>query len=377
MPIKQDRQIIGYENVALLVGDAPAYIPESNSGDSLSFLPLVQSINFSFNVERKNASAIGSKNIIDSSNRNAPDVNFNINTLEDFGVLFSSMFEDENFIGDSNLDKNFYAIIGDKKGYDVSGENLSERDFLSFGNCFLENVSISQSINGLMNSEYSFVGSNVQAQQLIQNGNIFSGRCPAINLTGDQSQGLNVEFGNMTGYYSNKPIKIIPAYSTSVTISGNNSIGNFLIESDCIQNFNLNIPINKKAIYSLGKKYPVFRKTLFPNIGKFDFSNKVSTFEVGGDRANLKDFLNTDENYTLMVSGSDFSSEGFLLKITDAKLDSQDISSSISEEIVSNLSFSFDANNIFRRNLSKPYLKTENNEFLLTQNNDYIILEQS
>jgi len=345
MAIKNNRPIITYENVAILMSDAPAYSVDSNTGYNLSFLPFVQSIDLSFDAERTNVGSIGSKKIIDSSNRSAPDVNFNINIYEDFELLFYNMFSGSGIRENLNLDRNFYAIIGDERGYDISNGDLSEKDFLSFGNCFLQNISISQSINSLMSSQYSFVGSNIQAQKLTQDGGIFSGKCPAIDLTGGQTQSIDVKFNDIESYYSNEFGRIITPYSTNVIISGENSIGNFLIESDSVQSFDLNLPVNRKTIYGLGKKYPVSRKALFPSVGSFDFANKISTFEVSGDRANLKDFLNTDENYTLIISGSNHEGRGFNLKIKEAKLGSQNTSSSIGGELISSLSFSFDTTN--------------------------------
>ena len=81
MAINPNRPIITYENVAVFQSDTPAHSGVSNSGQNLSFLPLVQSINFSTDVERTNVGAIGTKDFIDQSNRSAPDVNFTINTM--------------------------------------------------------------------------------------------------------------------------------------------------------------------------------------------------------------------------------------------------------------------------------------------------------
>lgn len=106
----------------------------------------------------------------------------------------------------------------------------------------------------------------------------------------------------------------------------------------------MGLPINRKTIYSLGKKYPIKRKALFPSEGSFNFSNRVSNFEVSGDRSNLKDFLNSDESYTLDISGQDKGSNSFHFQIAGAKLSSQNYSSSIGSDIVADLGFSFELN---------------------------------
>lgn len=374
MSINENRPIITYENIALFQSDAPAHSIASNSGDGLNFLPLVQSIDFSVDIPRTNAGALGTKGFIDQSNRNAPDLQFSINTIENFGDLFSGLVSSDSVRNNLNIDRNFYAIIGDKRGFDISGQSLSGLDVLSFGNCFLNNVSLSQSVNGLMNSTYSYVGSNLQAQKLKQNGIIFSGDAPSINLTGDQSQGFKVLFSGMDSYYKNDVNSIIPYYSTNVTISGDNSVGNFLIKSDSIQSFDLSLPINRKTIYSLGKKYPVKRKALFPSEGSFSFSNRVSNFEASGDRANLKDFLNSDESYVLDISGENEGKNNFHFQISGAKLMSQSYNSSIGSDVVANLGFGFELNRL-KGSLSGSInrILTEDGFFIITEDGDFLV----
>ena len=231
--------------------------------------------------------------------------------------------------------------------------------FLSFGNCFLNDVNISQSINGLMQSTYSFTASNVQAQETnphktSSNHLIYNDvNVPSFDLTGTQNQDLTTSISGINEYYSDSPGKIIPHYFTNVIISGSGSVGNFLIQSDSVQDFNLNLPINRKSIYSLGKKYPVKRKALFPSESTFSFSNRVSNFEVNGDRSNLKDFLNSDEDYSLFISGKSNVGNDFNFKIKDAKLASQSYNSSIQSDIVANLAFTFELND-FTKILQSP-----------------------
>lgn len=343
MAINPDRKIITYENIALFQSDSPAHSGTSNNFNNVSFLPLVQGVSFGIDIPRTNVGALGSKDLIDQSNRNAPDVLVSINTLESFGGLLSGLFSGSSVRDDLNIDRNFYATIGSERGLDVSGENLGDSDTISFGNCFLTDVSMSQSINGFINSTYSFVGSNLQAQRLqnVPFTNVFTGHAPSIDLTGQQTQDKQVNLFGVDHYYSNSSQQIIPSYSTHVSISGSSSSGGFLIQSDSIQSFDLNLPINRKSVYSLGKKYPVARKALFPIVGTFNFANRASSFEISGELANLKDFLNSDQDYTLNISGLDSSNRQFTFTIEDAKFDRQNNSSSLESDFVSELSFSF------------------------------------
>ena len=356
MAINPNRPIITYENVAVFQSDTPAHSGVSNSGQNLSFLPLVQSINFSTDVERTNVGAIGTKDFIDQSNRSAPDVNFTINTIENFGDLFSGFMDGLRLMDPIiNIDRNFYAALGRKRGFDVSGDLLTGIEMLSFGNCFLNNVSISQSIRGLLTSQYTYVGSNMQAEILSSSSAKATGLAPSIDLTGDQSQSIVSRFDEMFSYYTGDASGIIPSYNTNVSISGSGSFGNFLIQSDSIQNFDLNLSINRKTINSLGKKYPVKRKALFPAAGSFNFSNLVSSFELSGSRSNLKDFLSSDEDYFINISGQSIAGDEFDFQIQNAKLISQNQESAIGATATANLGFSFELNNFKKFNLLERF----------------------
>jgi len=253
------------------------------------------------------------------------------------------------FINDQDADEEILIGWNDEH---LPENQTSFGQFLSFGNCFLNNISISQSVNGLMQSQYSFTASNVQAEEVNAhdvgfNSLLYTGvSVPSIDLTGAQTQNLTTNISGVDEYYSNSSDRVVPHYSTNITISGSNSVGNFLIKSDSIQNFELELPINRKTIYSLGKKYPVARKALFPIESTFNFSNRVSSFEVDGERANLKDFLNTDETYTLNINGTHNVGGSFNLEIENAKLISQSYNSVIGSDIVADLGFTFDLQNI-------------------------------
>jgi len=498
MAINQNRPVISYENIALLQSDVSAYSEPSNSGANISFLPLVQSIDVSVDFQRNNAGQIGSKNFANQSFQNALDVNLTINTFEDFGNLFSCLSTGNIIREDLDLDRNFYAILGDRRSFDISKQSIRGKQVLSFGNCFLQSVSMSQTAAGLIQSSYNFVASNLQASQIedriiyfndyehldvglitnttetlsddlgiititeddsggndsivgggvfgpgtkslrmwdnassleynhiysgvpengnylvsgtfitnnggslliktksgIANTTVFNGastqpssflgsgyvttdgfitisrigdgdgdieslyisdltirnlnnkyeiNCPAIELTGSQQQNIVSYFDEIDSYYSSDSDGIIPYYSTNVLISGSGSFGNFLMNSESIQSFDLNLPINRKTIYSLGKKYPVKRKALFPSEGSFSFTNKTDDFYVNGERANLNDFLNYDEFYTIFISGSSDADEDFVYQIQSGKLNSMNLSNSIGSNTENSLSFSFELN---------------------------------
>ncbi len=524
MAINKSRPTITYENVAVFQSEHLSYGSGSNSGQNLSFLPLVQGIDFSFDTPRINSSALGSKNLIDQSNFVAPNVRFSIKATEDFGELFSNFIEDGEFSGSQNFktSRNFYAVINDKKGFDISGENLYLKNTIGVGNCFLSNVTIEQSVNGILSSKYDFVGSNLQVKNLdyktiyfqdyeslplgslVNNPNtapieqlhdslgiitvkeegggqdyitvtntslgmqgtkslkisdgpsatffdhrlsgfpvdtnyvmsgtyrvensdlvanqgilriqfvndgvvnelftgnsqvaapfVASGRlkptnseirikypgdndvgiealyisdmtikavtgfqitAPSLDLTGDnQPQDMVANFEPMSNYYSNSSNKIVNYKDTMISISGENSTGVFLVQPDILSSFTMNLPITRKAIYSMGKKFPVNRKPIYPNLGILSFSSIVSEFETE-NTSSLKDYLSGDQNYQINISGRDHQ---FSLEITGAKLDTTNYSQQVGKA-TSNFAFSFDVDNVERIN----YLNNRDNLIL-------------
>ena len=354
------RPIIRYSNVALIQSDSPCHTTAANSGDNLSFLPSVQAIGFSFEINRSQEGSIGSRNFSANSSWRSPDLNFNISTHESFGSLFSNLNGAININGPDAIsnnidsDRNFYALISDDQKDDAlhKDRDFTPMDVLSFGNCFLTDVSISQSVAGLLTSEYSFVGSNMQAQNLASftTGEYAggSGKAPSFNLTGEQSQNVPVVFNKVpadfpksfaSGFFTETG-KLIPSRGTSITLSNDNTIAKI----DSIQNFTLNFPIPRKSIYGIGKKNPVTRKSIFPSMGTLNISSFVSGILVTGRSSNLREFLAVDENYTITMVLQNLQNKNQTITLKDVKLKNNDYSVGIGEYLSCSLNFDFPVN---------------------------------
>ena len=170
---------------------------------------------------------------------------------------------------------------------------------------------------------------------------------PAIDLTGDQSQGLISSLPNIQeelDNQSNLQNKIFPSHKTNISISGVQKTGVFLIEPESIQSFSLDLPFQRKKIFQIGKRYPVAKKFLDYSDGSLSMSIMTSEFELSGTSSNLQDFINLNEEYVLDLS---FTSEGETsqnFQISGAKLNSNSQSASLTSTLTSDLSFNF---NIF------------------------------
>lgn len=181
--MRQNRPTVQYQDVALFKSNTGAYVSGSNAGDNLKFIQKVQGINFSIDVGSETTQSISSQRSILNQKIKSPDVNLTVNTIEDFGDMWKTfldarMFEKKHI----DADCNFYVLLNNKLGTELTPsvsaytnkiafnkfKDITGLDMIGFGNMFLTNISMSQSVNGLLTSQYSFVGSNLEAQNPIQ-----------------------------------------------------------------------------------------------------------------------------------------------------------------------------------------------------------------
>lgn len=495
MSINANRPTITYENIAVFQSNSPAHDTSSNYATGISFVPLAESVEISFSVDEKLVREIGNKQFSEKQSYLAPDVNFSLSKKESFTGLF-------NQLTGTDTDTNFYVAIKDKKSEDViSGNSFdldTETDFISVGNCFLNTVEVSQNVNGLMESKYSYVGSNLTAQSgssvdipaysndfegmslgnvnlagghaddgrglsiigfaggsnaitettagslgggsldlkiadvgttygirfsgfsrtglyeitghyrtegsaklivramdrevspveklfsgqflstssyssfsitgnlsgtknvvefllqgsndnlhkavvfeniIIQRKDVFQLDAPSLNLTGDQTTGIKAEFFPQS---SDQSEFVVPHHKTNVSMqaSGQNDNSVFTVLSDSIQSFTLNCPIERKSIYSMGKKHAINRKKIHPNLGSFSVSNIASSFRVDNDsRTRLNDFVG--EKFTIQITGSDVEDTFHGVEF-EGQLISHTLSSQIGSNMNANFNFTFD-----------------------------------
>ncbi len=333
-----NRPIITYENVCLLKGAETSYSNASNDASSINLIPLVQNFSFNFNTQTEDILTLGDKFYSKRVNRYDVDVKLDVSLFETFEHMFSGFFSGTALLEDLNKDVSFYSLIGKKKNFN----NFSDADeTINFGNAFIEKFSMSQSKNELLSSKYSYGCSNINAEQLVSN-NISN---PAIDLTGTQLQNLTTtlpDVQSILNAQSNLQTKVYSANKTSVSISGVQSEDVFLVKPDLIQNFDFEIPFNRKKIFTIGKKYPVQKRFVSATEGSISISCITSEFVVNGNDSNLKDFLNEDDSYVINLN---FLSEGQTAKnfqISGAKLKSSTHSVSLGKNLASAFSFDFD-----------------------------------
>ena len=339
-----DRPIITYENVVLLKGGPGSFLSESNNASSIKLIPLVQDFSFNFDTKTEDILTLGDKFYSKRVNRYDVDVNLDINTFETFEDMFSGFFSGNAVLEDLDQDVSFYFLIGKKRGH----SNFSDADeTINFGNAFLENFTLTQSLNQSLASKYTYSCSNINAQTIVSN----EINNPAINLTGNQSEIITTTLPNVQSLINaqtNLQGAIFPAYKTNLSISGVGSENIFLIKADMVQDFYLSIPFGRKKILSIGKKYPIKKRFVYNAEGSLSASFISSEFNLSGPESNLKNFLEANDSYVINLGFENGNSETQEFQISGARLSSNSQSISLSQNL--NSSFSFDFNILdFRR----------------------------
>ena len=338
-----------------------------DSGSGMFFLPAAQDFDFNFDIKKSNKSSLGSKKKNFIYGQKAPDISLNLSVLESFETLFLDIFDDGELRGNLDSGKNFYFLISENEQRTVLSKYGSS---VSIGNATLDSVKISQSLRGILSSNYSYLGGNIIAQEYSGIDGEYamsSGLAPSVNSTGDQAP-----VGNflLTGAYeelveSNHIGEYTAGYKTYVKVSGIGTDKSFLIRPDNVQSFDMDLNFNRKAVYSVDKWFPMARKATPPFLGKLSIDNKFSDLEQD---SSFIDFLKSPSEYFISISGEKENGKTFMVNISGAGLESKNISASTSSSFSETANFIFGANHINILTGNSIYLWNKNNGTIFSEN---------
>ena len=336
------RLVNKYSDVAVFYSEDEFDQVKMDAGSGMFFLPEVQDLKFGFDSNTKKDQSIGSSKINFTRPNRAPDVSLDISILENFETIFEDVFTGGNLADDLDNGRNFYFLISDD---DERVALSSYKSSISIGNCFLDSLNISQSLNGVITSDYSYVGSNIISQEFSgSTDNKYlssSGLAPSVNLSGDQDETRFFLFSGIddeilsSNYYG----EFVPGCKTFVKVSGIGTDTCFLIKPNNMQSFSLDLKLNRKRIDSVSKYFPLARKVTPPLLGNISFENKFSDIETGDSLIN---FLKNPEEYHISISGEKTNGKSFLIDISKAFLQSKNINGSISSNLSESANFAFD-----------------------------------
>jgi len=297
------------------------------------------------------------------------------------GIFFKPFGDFASCFGGSNSHAcNLYFIISDLFGLDLIQSikdrgNLNGLEVLSFGNCVLQNYSLSMAPNSLPATSMQMEAVNMEAQTI--SSNLLS--LPAINLSvGNQENITQLEINN-DAFISNLEslntsvtgLPILPIYDSTVfkIASQNLQTPSIVLapwEQSAISKIDFSVSVERESSYGFGSNFIYDRKIKFPIVG--DLSISAVSLAIHTGESNITGVMKREQPYDLSLqfidpeelnysgksietlSGlADQNYSGFLtnsktIKINGAKLNSQSYSINYEGLFGVDLGFSFVCN---------------------------------
>jgi hypothetical protein len=362
------RNRIIYQSEALYAGPAPAtgfhygtFTPgqggstntASESTNLVKQLQRVQTVNYSFKVDRTNVNQFGQLASIDRVILNSPTVSLDFsyllaNLANETGLGFSisspgSSSEVSAISGILNKvqDERNYFIRTVTEGSDAvefADSTAANNGVIGIGNAFLTSYSTEGSVGNFPTTTINVEGLNMNFQK---------------GTSGNYSPAINPINGSALTNYYQLP-KALQNSSNTTNISGisalrpgditlsiaNTNAGGADVDAMNVQNYTMSFDLGRTPIQRLGNKFAFTREINFPLTVTLKVDAQMTDLQTGA----LAQTVNNDSSiYTPTItikSPTDSTVTVAQFKLKGAKLDSQEFSSDIGKNKTVSLTFS-------------------------------------
>jgi hypothetical protein len=335
-----------YNQEALFCGASPAtgfhYSSGTSGANRIKQLHRVQSVDYSFNIDRLDVNEFSVLSRIDQIIINPPTVDLNFNYLlhsvdneETFGLTVNQGVSCiSGFLSKAEDDRNFFVSIA-PQGQD-NANFAGTRSVYGFGNGFVSSYNAEGAVGGLPTASVGVTAFNFRAY------NIETGASPAINPTNGVPV-TNAPFALpvATTGYANAITALRPG-DIDFSLEGINTIGVDPVDLK-LQSFSLGVDLAREDIQKLGSLYPASKEITFPVNVTFSAEAIVGDTKTGS----LNDILCNDGLFNLRVAlrnpacAPAVGTTGIVYDVKGAKISSESFSSSIGPN--KTVSFEFSA----------------------------------
>jgi len=322
------RKRVIYQSEALFVGPTGTNAEVSGNNKQLN---RVQSVNYNFEIARKDINQYGNLAAIDRIILEQPtvslDYTYYLNSGENEANIGLALGTDTTtpalshiLTGRADTDIKNYYIVTSPEGTDanVAGWATGNAKTIGLGNVNLTSYQIEASVGDIPTA-------TVNAEAL--NMNFVGG------ITGDQNPTINPEDGKKgtAGFKLQTPVSgsgfsALRPGDITVTLASS-TLG--LDENDIkVQKATVSVEVSREPIQKLGSRFAFTKEITFPVVATFSVEGIIGDTSA----ANLAGILDNDRDYTVSITlKKPNSSNERALKYTlkKAKLDSQNFSSSI------------------------------------------------
>jgi len=362
-----------YQSEALYAGrDKPSggYIDETGVGDVDAIqddarpyqLQRVQSANYSFEIARQDVNQFGNLAAIDRVILDQPtvslDFTYYINNffnedklgfaINGTTVQYNSLTSSITDLLDKTADERNYYIRTVNEGFDAVafdedyGDTAvkANNDVIAVGNGFLSSYSSEGAVG-----DFPTASVTVEALNMSFDTGSSGNYLPAVNPT-DGTKITDKLYNLPTGVRTSsddattvlKPgditVSIYNAGSTSTEADPN--VGGVDVSDSKIQSYSLNVDFGREPLQRLGNRFAFAREITFPVTASMSVDALMGDLTTG----NLAEVLTHDKSYDLVVEMKKDGARHMAYVLKDAKLDSQEFSSSIGDNKGVTLNFS-------------------------------------
>jgi len=337
-----------YAGNTVLVSDSPA-ASQQTGNFSVKLLDRIQSTSISISTEIKRSKQIGYDTFALDNYLTSPQVSAEINYVlqDNSNDLILGLNADGTFLysnqNQTGIDKNLFFLFDvSQEGRDLNSlSNYTGIQVLGLGNAQISNYSTRASVGELPTSTVSFVANNVVFQNYDNSKYI-----PSVNPSG---QNTNYNYKIWSGVFNKS--NYISDYTGNLTFPRPGDIElvmqqptdncggiKFLSYTGKIQNYEINIPFDRKDLIGFGSDYPYSRKLISPAVGTLSMNVIFDGFNTGNYSGLL--FSNAAYDFNIYLKDCNGNIK-IAYDIDDVKLVNQNISTEIGSSFIFDGDFEF------------------------------------
>ncbi len=334
-----------YSANTVLVSDSPG--SDNHTGlFEVKNIDRIQSASISINSQVSRYKQIGYSSFLFNNFYTAPEINCELNyycsdtsneSLLGISVDNSSIFSNFSTTG---KDVNLFLLSDIEDGRDISSlTGFSGLNVFGIGNAVITNYSVRGSINEIPTVSVSFAANNILYDTYTGNNLV-----PSLTLSGNQTgyrYSISSGVFDKANYVSNQndrlaairpgDVKVIVSQPTLAGGIYNQTTGK-------IQNFQINIPFERKNLLGFGNNFSFDKKLMYPSVGTVSFNALFDKLLTG----NYSEVFNLDETSEIQIQLLDCDGVNQIVyTIENAKLTSENFNFDIGSSVNFDGSFEF------------------------------------
>ena len=334
-----------YSSNTVFVSNAPAAASHTGLFD-LKLIDRVQSAQSSFSTQVKRFKQIGFDGFLLDNFYAPPKISFDLTYFNSdtsneaalgLNVNGESIFKNQATTG---KDINIFLLSDINANRDASSlTNFTGFNVFGIGNALITNYSVSAGLGNTPTTQLSFEANNILFDTFTGNNTV-----PALTYSGKKTYypyNFTTGIFNKNNYTSDqvdRPIAIRPADIFVVMTQPQIAGGVYTSASGKIQNFDIQIPFERKELLGFGNNFAFDRKLMYPVVGTVSFNAIFDNLNTG----NYCDIFNSDNKNDIDIYLNDCENNNQILySIKDARLVSEKFNFSIGPDVNFDGSFEF------------------------------------